>query len=224
MAMNYLRLLFLLLIVEQTVLFAQKDSIIKKGFKPYSLIDAAPVAISKDDFKPQINITIQAVDALTNLPLDVKFDYYTFGDSIISTQNGKIVSLAINRNEKIVIAMNATGYLWQTQIFDTPESDTSYILKFTRLKKGDSITKHTKDFNLPDYKYESNFQHYLFGLQEFLKLNSSVKIQIVAYPELKEKVYSLLIKNSVKKRVRFKSCRNQKDTNFGTIIIKILSL
>ena len=218
-----LRLLFLLLILEQPVLFAQTDSIIiKKSFKPYGLIDAAPVAISKDDFKPQITITIQAVDAITNLPLNVNFEYYTFGDSVISTQNGKVVSLAVNRYEKIVIASNVTGYLWQTQIFETPESDTSYVLKFIRFRKGDRITKHTTDFNLRDKKSESNFQHYLFGLQEFLKLNSGVKIQIIACPELREEVYSYLIKNSDKKRIRFKSCRNQKHANFGTITIKIL--
>lgn len=221
--MASLRLLFLLLILEHPLLFAQTDSIIiKKSFKPYGLIDAAPVAINKDDFKPQITITIQPVDAITNLPLHVNFEYYTFGDSVISTKNGKLVSLAVNRNEKIVIAYNATGYLWQTQIFETPESDTSYVLKFIRFKKGDRITKHTTDFNLRDKKSESYFHPDLLGLQEFFKLNPGLKIQVVVCPAEMEEVYSQLIKNSNKKRIRFKSCRSQKHANFGTFTIKIL--
>src|ERR1035437_5603966 len=100
--MNYLHSIFLCLIVSSSILLAQTDST-KKNFKPYSLIDAAPVAINKNDFKPQINLSIQSIDAITGLPIDAKINYYTFGDSIVIAKNGKAVSWAAQGNEKIII-------------------------------------------------------------------------------------------------------------------------
>ncbi len=154
--MSNLRLLFLLLIVSQSVLFGQKDSV-KKNFKPYGLIDAAPVAINKDDFKPSIILTINAVDAISNASINTKFDYYTVGDTVINTENGKVISLTINGNQKIAIVSNAKGYIWQTQTFETPFFDTSYVLKLTRINKGDIVTKQTIDLNAQNIHSESAF-------------------------------------------------------------------
>lgn len=221
MMMNNLYSIFLCLTVPSFVLLAQTDSI-KKSFKPYSLIDAAPVAINKDDFKPQINLSIQSVDAVIGLPLDAKINYYTFGDSIVTAKNGKAISLAALDNEKIIIVSNASGYIWQTQIFKTPLADSSYVLKFKRIRKGDEITIHKIDFTLKNNKFESLFYADLLGIQEFLKLNSSVKIEIYCCPKDKEEVFFHLIKNSDKKRFHFKNCRNEETTDLKKITIKIL--
>lgn len=221
--MNHLRFLFLLLIVGQTVLFAQKDSI-KKSFKPYGLIDAAPVAINKEDFNPQTFLTIHAVDAISNLPVIAKFDYYNSGDNVVNTENGEVVSLTLNRHEKTSIIANAPGYVWQTQIFDNLESDSSYVLKFSRIKKGEIIKIPCIDFTTQDNKLNSNIHASLFGISEFLKLNSNVEIKLCACSKWKEEIHSFLIKNCDNKRLRFKSCRNQKQTDSGSITIKILSL
>lgn len=221
MMMNYLHSIFLCLIVSQSVLLAQTDSI-KKSFKPYSLIDAAPVAINKNDFKPRINFSIQSVDAITNLPIDAKINYYTFGDSTVTAKKGKAVSLAAQGNEKIIIVSNASGYIWQTQIFKTPLTDTSYILKFKKIVKGDEITLHNIGFNFKNNKFESLFYADLLDIQEFMKLNSSVKIEIYCCPKDKEEIFFHLIKNSDKKRFHFKNCRNEEGTDFKNITIKIL--
>ena len=221
MKMDFLHLLFLFLIVGQPVLFAQKDTI-KKGFKPYGLIDAAPVAVSDADFKPQINIAIQPVDALTNIPVNVTMDYYVFGDGIMRTEKVSIISLTSNRNEKLIIILNAPGYLWQTQIFNTPESDTSLVLKLTRLKKGEIITMRAVDFNIKEPLVESPVYFDLLGLSGFLKINSSIKIQVVACSKWKNDLYSFLIKNTDKKRFRFKNCRNPEPGSFETLSVKIL--
>ena len=219
--MNYLHSIFLCLIVSSSVLLAQTDST-KKSFKPYSLIDAAPVAINKNDFKPQINFSIQSVDAITNLPIDAKINYYTFGDSTVTAKNGKTIFLAAQGNEKIIIVSNASGYIWQTQIFKTPLADTSYVLKFKKIIKGDEITIHNIDFSFKNNKFESFFYSDLMGIQEFLKLNSSVKIEIYCCPKDKEEVFFHLIKNSDKKRFHFKNCRNEERTDFKKITIKII--
>lgn len=221
MSMNYLHFLFL--IIGQSVLFAQTDST-KKKFKPYGLIDAAPVAISKDDFKPQITMTIHSVDATTSLPLDALIDYYTFGDSSVTAINGKVVSFHTNGNEKIILVSNASGYFWQTRIFNTPISDTSYVLKFQKIRKGDEITLHNVDFNLQYNNFESFFYADLLGLKESLKLNPGLKIQIFGCPKGKEEVFFHLIKNNSKKRIRIKSFSSRKQTTFETITIKILNI
>lgn len=219
--MNFIHVLFLLLIVGQSVLFAQQDTI-KKGFKPYGLIDAAPVAVSDADFKPPINITIQLVDALTNIPVNVTMDYYAFGEGIMSMKNGSIISLISNRNEKLIIILNAPGYLWQTQIFYTPEADTSLVLKLTRLKKGEMITMRAVDFNIKEPLVESPVYFDLLGLSGFLKINPAVKIQVVVCSKWKDDLYSFLIKNTDKKRFRFKNCRNPEQGSFETVSVKIL--
>lgn len=216
-----LRLLVLFFIVSQSVLFGQKDSI-KKSFKPYGLIDAAPVAINKNDFKPQIILTIQVVDAITNSPVNAKLDYYTVGDTVMLTENGKVISITINGNQKIGIVSNAKGYIWQTQIFDTPIYDTSYVLKLLRINKGDIITKQTFDPNAQNINSGSYINSDLLGLQEFLNLNQNVKIQISACAEAK--VLDFLKKNVDKRRFRLKKCRNLKQTNFETITVKILKI
>lgn len=216
-----LRLLVLFFIVSQSVLFGQKDSI-KKSFKPYGLIDAAPVAINKNDFKPQIILTIQVVDAITNSPVNAKLDYYTVGDTVMLTENGKVISITINGNQKIGIVSNAKGYIWQTQIFDTPIYDTSYVLKLLRINKSDIITKQTFDPNAQNINSGSYINSDLLGLQEFLNLNQNVKIQISACPEAK--VLDFLRKNVDKRRFRLKKCRNLKQTNFETITVKILKI
>lgn len=216
-----LRLLVLFFIVSQSVLFGQKDSI-KKSFKPYGLIDAAPVAINKNDFKPQIILTIQVVDAITNSPVNAKLDYYTVGDTVMLTENGKVISITINGNQKIGIVSNAKGYIWQTQIFDAPIYDTSYVLKLLRINKGDIITKQTFDPNAQNINSGSYINSDLLGLQEFLNLNQNVKIQISACPEAK--VLDFLRKNVDKRRFRLKKCRNLKQTNFETITVKILKI
>ena len=221
MMMNYLHSIFLYLIVSSSVLLAQTDSI-KKSFKPYSLVDAAPVAINKNDFKPQINLSIQSVDAITGLPIDAKINYYTFGDSTVIAKNGKTISFATLGNEKIIIVSNASGYIWQTKIFKTPLADTSYVLKFKRIRKGDEITLHNIDFNFKNNKFESLFYADLLGIQEFLKLNSSVKIEIYCCPKDKEEVFFHLIKNSNKKRFHFKNCRNGESSDFKNITIKTI--
>ncbi|MDP1747555.1 MAG: hypothetical protein Q8L90_18415 [Bacteroidota bacterium] len=216
-----LRLLVLFFIVSQSVLFGQKDSI-KKSFKPYGLIDAAPVAINKNDFKPQIILKIQVVDAITNSPVNAKLDYYTVGDTIIHTENGKVISLTINGNQKIGIVSNAKGYIWQTQIIDAPVYDTSYVLKLLRINKGDIITKQTFDPNAQNINSGSYINSDLLGLQEFLNLNQNVKIQVSACPE--GKVLDFLRKNVDKRSFRLKKCRNPKQTNFETITVKILKV
>ena len=216
-----LRLLFLFNIVSQSVLFGQKDSI-KKSFKPYGLIDAAPVAINKNDFKPPIILTIQDVDAITNSPINAKLDYYTVGDTVILTENGKAISLTINGNQKIGIVSNAKGYIWQTQIFDAPTYDTSYVLKLLRINKGDVITKQTFDTNTENINSGPYIHPDLIGLQEFLRLNQNVKIQVSACPE--GKVFDFLRKNVDKRRIRLKKCRNPKQANLETITIKILKI
>ncbi len=217
--MSDLRLLFLLFIVSQSVLFGQKDSV-KKNFKPYGLIDAAPVAINKDDFKPSIILTVLAVDAITNSPINAKFDYYTVGDTVINTENGKVISLTINGNQKIAIVSNAKGYIWQTQTFETPFFDISYVLKLTRINKGDIVTKQTIDLNAQNIHSESYIDPDFIGLQEFLNLNQNVKIQISACPD--GKILDFLMKNVDKKRFRLKKCKNSKLTNIETITVKIL--
>lgn len=216
-----LRLMFLLFIVSQSVLFGQKDSV-KKSFKPYGLIDAAPVAINKNDFKPQVILTIQVVDANTNSPVNAKLDYYTVGDTVISTENGKVISLPINGNQKIAIVSNAKGYIWQTQIFDTPIYDTSYVLKLLRINKGDIISKPTFDLNTQNIDSGYYIHPDLLGLQEFLNLNQNVKIQISACPE--GKVLDFFRKSVDKRRFRLKKCRNTKQTNFEIIYVKILKI
>jgi hypothetical protein len=216
-----LRLLVLFIIVSQSVLFGQKDSI-KKSFKPYGLIDAAPVAINKNDFKPQIILTIQVVDAITNSPVNAKLDYYTVGDTVISTENGKVISLTINGNQKIGVVSNAKGYIWQTQIVDVPIYDTSYVLKLLRINKGDIITKQTIDLISQNIHSEPYIQPDYIGLREFLNLNQNVKIHISACPE--GKVLDFLRLNADKRRFRFKKCRNQKQRNFETITVKILKI
>ncbi len=209
--MNYLRLLFLFLIATQSVLSAQSDST-KKSFKPYGLIDAAPVAINKNDFKPQINITIQSIEVTTNKPVDAKIAYFTFSDSIKLEKKGKEVSIATIGNEKITIISNAHGYMWQTQEFNTPVFDTSYVLKFSKIKKGDKITLH----------YEPLFYKNLLIFQEFLKINPGVKIQISCDPDSAEKVFLNQVQNIDKKRIRINSLQNKKQKYSGTFIIKIL--
>lgn len=216
-----LRLLVLFFIVSQLVLFGQKDSI-KKSFKPYGLIDAAPVAINKNDFKPQIILTIQVVDAITNSPVNAKLDYYTVGDFVILTENGKVISLTINGNQKIGIVSNAKGYIWQTQIFDAPIYDTAYVLKLMRINKGDVITKQTFDTNTQNINFGSYIHPDLIGLQEFLNLNQNVKIQISSCPD--GKVLDSFTKNVDKTRFHLKKCRKQKQTNFETITVKILKI
>lgn len=213
------RLLLLFFIVFHSVLFGQKDSI-KKTFKPYGLIDAAPVAINKNDFRPPVILTIQVVDAITNSPLNARLNYFTVGDTTIHTENGKVLSLTINGNQKIVIVSNAKGYIWQTQIFDTPISDTSYVLKLLRLNKGDIITKQTIDLNLQNVHSESYVNPDLLGLKEFLNLNKNIKIQISACPE--GEIQGFLMKNIDKRRFCLKKCKNSKQTNFETITLKIL--
>ena len=207
--MTYLRILFLLLIVNQSFLFAQFDSI-KKSFKPYGLIDAAPVAIDKNDFKPQISISIQSVDLITNVPIDAKIDYFTASDSILTEKSGKVVSIQTTGNEKIVLILNATGYMFHSQPLNTPLSDTSYVFKFSKIKKGDKIMLHA----------ESQFHSDLLALQEFLKLNSGVKIQIFCYPCGAEKVFIKQLQGVDKKRIRI-NC-SQKQKSGGTFIVKIL--
>lgn len=216
-----LRLVVLFFIVSQSVLFGQKDSV-KKSFKPYGLIDAAPVAINKADFKPSIILTINVVDAITNSPITAKFDYYTVGDTAINTENGKVISLVINGNQKIGIVSNAKGYMWQTHTFDTPIYDTSYVLKLLRINKGDIITKQTIDLNAQNIHSGSYIHPDLLGLQEFLNLNQNVKIQISACPD--GEVIGFLRKNVDKRRFRLKKCRNPKQTNFETITVKILKV
>lgn len=216
-----LRLLVLFIIVSQSVLFGQKDSV-KKSFKPYGLIDAAPVAINKNDFKPQIILTIQVVDAITNSPVNARLDYYTVGDNVIHTENGKVISLTINGNQKIGIVSNAKGYIWQTQIIDVPIYDTSYVLKLLRINKGDIITKQTFDPNTENINSRPYIHSDLLGLQEFLNLNQNVKIQVSACPE--GKVLDFLRKNVDKRRFRLKKCRNSKQTNLETITVKILKI
>lgn len=216
-----LRLLFLFIIVSQSVLFGQKDSI-KKSFKPYGLIDAAPVAINKNDFKPQVILTIQVVDAITNSPINAKLDYYTLGDTVILTENGKVISLTINGNQKIGIVSNAKGYIWQTQIIDLPIYDTSYVLKLLRINKGDIIIKQTFDANRQNINSGPYIHPDLIGILEFLNLNQNVKIQISACPD--GKVLDYFTKNVDKTRFRLKKCRKQKQTNFETITVKILKI
>lgn len=218
--MSDLRLLVLLFFIPQSFLFAQKDST-QKSFKPYGLIDAAPVAINKNDFKPQIVLTINAVDAITDLPVNARFDYYLYGDTVVNTENGKVISLTLNGNEKIGIISNARGYIWQTQVFDTPISDTSYVLKFVRVNKGETITKQTSNLK-PQNDLGVNFDPDLLGLQEFLNLNKNVKVQISVCSVEKKKAIDLLIKNKKKGRICFKKCRNQGQTNFEAIVMKIL--
>lgn len=214
-----LRIFFLIFIASQSVLFGQKDSI-KKNFKPYGLIDAAPMAINKDDFKPPIILTINAVDANTNSPVNTKLDYYTVGDMGISSENGKVISLTVNGNQKIAIVSNAKGYIWQTQIFNTPIYDTSYVLKLQRINKADIITKQTIDPDLQNIHSESYVNPDYLGLQEFLNLNKNVKIQISACPE--GGIHDFLMKNVDKRRFCLKKCKNSKQTNFETITLKIL--
>ncbi|MES2140684.1 MAG: hypothetical protein V4511_13330 [Bacteroidota bacterium] len=217
--MMELRIFFLIFIASQSVLFGQKDSI-KKNFKPYGLIDAAPMAINKDDFKPPIILTINAVDANTNSPVNTKLDYYTVGDMGISSENGKVISLTVNGNQKIAIVSNAKGYIWQTQIFNTPIYDTSYVLKLQRINKADIITKQTIDPDLQNIHSESYVNPDYLGLQEFLNLNKNVKIQISACPE--GGIHDFLMKNVDKRRFCLKKCKNSKQTNFETITLKIL--
>lgn len=221
--MNYFLFLFLLLTIGQSALFAQPDSI-KKSFKPYGLIDAAPVAIDKADFRPDISIFIKAIDAISGLPVEAHIVYYTPGDSILSMAIGKAVSVIAKNNETIVIVSNAAGYIWQTQLFNAPDTDTSYILKFTRIKKGDIITKHPTEPDSYDNKFESHFHSQLVGLQGFLKINPNVNIQMYICQKRKEEVSSFLTKNNYKKRFRLKNCRNPNLANFDTITIKILSI
>lgn len=216
-----LRLLFLFIIVSQSVLFGQKDSI-KKSFKPYGLIDAAPVAINKNDFKPLIILTIQVVDAITNSPINARLDYYTVGDSVILTENGKVISLTINGNQKIGIVSNAKGYIWQTQIFDAPIYDTAYVLKLMGINKGDVITKQTFNANRQNINSGPYIHPDLIGLQEFLNLNQNVEIQISACPD--GKVLDSFRKNVDKRRFRLKKCGNPKQTNLETITVKILKI
>lgn len=216
-----LRLLFLFFIVSQSVLFGQKDSI-KKRFKPYGLIDAAPVAVNKNDFKPQIILTIQVVDAITNSPVNARLDYYTVRDTARLTEIGKVISLTINSNQKIGIVSNAKGYIWQTQIFDAPRNDTSYVLKLLRINKGDIITKQIFDPNTQNINSGPYIHPDLLGLQEFLNLNQNVKIQVSACPE--GKVFDFLRKNVDKTRFRLKKCRKPKQANFETITVKILKI
>jgi len=204
-------------------LFSQTDTI-KKSFKPYGLIDAAPVAISKEDFKPQIDVTIRAEDAISNLPLEARFNYYTSEDTAIKTGNGNLVSLIINPNEKITIVSNAKGYIGQSLFFDVHDSDTAFVLKFSRLKKGDIVTIHICNFSLHDNKIEPCFYADLLELKEFLKLNPSVKIEIIACPKTKKIIHSYLIKSFDKQRFHVKSCGNQKGKNYETITIKILRI
>ncbi|MES2286958.1 MAG: hypothetical protein V4547_14805 [Bacteroidota bacterium] len=217
--MSDLRLLLLLFIVSQSVVFGQKDSV-KKKFKPYGLIDAAPVAINKEDFRPSIIITIQAVDAITNSPINAKFDYYTVGDTVISTENGKVISLAINGNQKMGIVSNAKGYIWHTQTFDTPIYDTSYVLKLLRINKGDIITRETVELSSQNTHPEPYIDPDYIGLREFLNLNQNVKIQVSDCPE--GKVSEFLLKSVDKRRFRIKKCKNPKQINFETITVKIL--
>lgn len=216
-----LRLVFLFFIVSQSVLFGQKDSI-KKSFKPYGLIDAAPVAVNKNDFKPQIILTIQVVDAITNSPVNAKLDYYSVGDNVILTENGKVISLTLNGNQKIGIVSNAKGYIWQTQIIDVPIYDTSYVLKLLKINKGDIITKQSFDTNTQNINSGSYIHTDLIGLQEFLNLNQNVKIQISACPD--GKVLDSFRKNVDKRRFRLKKCRNPKQANLETITVKILKI
>lgn len=218
--MSDLRLLVLLFIISQSVLFAQKDST-KKSFKPYGLIDAAPVAIDKSDFKPQIVLTINAVDAITDLPVNARFDYYSYEDTVINTENGKVISLVISGNEKIGIVSNARGYIWQTQIFDTPLSDTSYVLKFETINKGQTIIKQTGNLT-PKNDLGTYFDLDILGLQEFLNLNKNVKVQISVCSEEKKKAIDFLVKNVKKRHICLKKCRSQGQTNFEAIVMKIL--
>ncbi len=217
--MNYSHLLFYLFLASQSFLFAQTDSV-KKKFKPYGLIDAAPVAINKDDFKPQIILTMQAMDALTNIPVNVRIDYYTFGDSTINTENGKVVSVPVNVNKKTVIVSNATGYIWQTQIVDSLDTDTSYPLKVKGIKKGDIITKFFTPPNPQMNRWETNLYADLIGISEFLKLNPSVKIQLSISPKGKKIIESYFSGKIDKKRFLLKC--NPKQTNPDTFIVKII--
>ena len=218
--MSDLRLLVLLFIFSQSVLFAQKDST-KKSFKPSGLIDAAPVAINKSDFKPQIVLRINAVDAITNLPVNARFDYYIEGDTVANTESGKVISLTIKGNEKIGIVANADGYLWKVQVFEAPLSDTSYVLKFERFKKGETITKQTSNLKLV-----GNFGAYgdidILGLQVFLNLNKNAKVQISVCSEEKKKAIDFLMKKLEKGRICLKKCRYQGQTNLESITMKIM--
>ena len=221
--MNYLNSLFLYLIIGQSVLFAQTDST-KKSFKPYGLIDAAPIAISKDDFKPPINLAIQTVDEITKLPVDAKINTYVFGDSVISTKNGKAVSFAANGNEKIVVISNAQGYIWNAKIFKTTLTDMSCILELKRIRKGDEIVIKNVDLSSKNNISESAFYADLYGLQEFLKLNLGIKIQISGCPKEREEVFFQMIKDSNRKRFSFKNGRKPKQVNNATITIKIIDI
>ena len=217
--MNFLHLLFLYSLVCQSVLFAQTDTI-KKKFKPYGLIDAAPVAINKGDFKPQISLTINSVATTTNLSLEASLAFYTFSDSSVIAKKGKVVSFPTKGNEKIAIFSNAIGYMSLIQIFDTPLSDTSYILKFKKIKKGERIKLF--DISLSNTKSDSPLNFYLSGLREFIKLNPTVNIEIYGFPKEKEKVFFDQIKNNDSKRIHFKNSLDQRQTK--TITIKILHI
>ncbi len=221
--MNHLRFLLLFLIVGQSFLFAQKDTI-RKSFKPYGLIDAAPIAVNIGDFKPDVNVTIQTYDSISNLPAASQFCYYTFGDTVLNKTEGKEVSLTAKRNGKIIIVSNVPGYIWHAQMLDIHEADTSFVLKFIKFRKGDIITKQFIDINSTDNKFESFFYPDLIGLHEFLKLNPGVKIQMTVCSKLEEKIFADLLKKCGKNQFHLKRCSKQMKANFGTITIKILHI
>lgn len=219
--MKHLQLLFFIFIVSHSQLFSQTDSV--KSFKPYGLIDAAPFAINKNDFKPNVTITIHAVDAVTNLPLNTLFEYYIFDDSVVKVANGSVTSITAERNERIVIISNLKGFIWQSHIINIADSDTSYVLKIKKLKNKDEITKNYTDFNISDNQLKPYFYPELLGLNQFLKLNTSIKVEITGYPKEREKAFTQLLNNEVKKRLLFKTQKKQKKIKTNTITIKILS-
>ncbi len=219
--MCYLRLIFLVFLFIQSVLFAQADST-KKKFKPSGLIDAAPVAIDKADFSPTINITIQAVDATSKQPLEARIAYYISGDSLVTIKNGKEVSISAKSGQEIVIVSNVARYIWQTQIINTSQSDTAYTLRFKKIKRDEEIIIHSVNLNSQNDVAESLLYGHILGIMEFLKLNSTVKICLYACPgDGKENVFSNLFENCDKKRFHVKNCLNRTQKIMEIFTVKI---
>lgn len=222
--MKCLSILYFLLVFCSSTLFAQNDSVIKKGFIPYGLIDAAPVAARNIDFKPPIVLKINSIDAATILAINVNVCYFLNGDTFNISSNKKLISLEIFGNETIGMAITAKGYIWQSLIFNTPVIDTSLTLKFIKIKKGGLIFINKSFLDSVVNDSTAGFNPELFSFIEFLKINPSVKIKILLCAKDNIEIFKKLLTKNFKGRFYFSNCRNIKQPDAEDLTIKILHI
>ncbi len=221
--MNHLRFLLTLLILGQSILSAQTDSAPKRH-TPSGLIDAAPFAIKKEDFKPQINLTVQTVDSITNSPVDSRFDYYVSSDTLVKVnEGGTSLSFNVNRNKNIIVLVNSPGYMIQSVLIsrNAESEDTVCIVKMKKCNKGDALKLfyYEKQGSL---KYESLNRT---ALEFFLKLNPKIKINLSSNSKEKgEKTAAYLRNKSYKNRFSYENSKSNIKGQKEYILIKIRSI